>query len=305
MKKKVEVFKIIYHNHILNKISSIFLLMMIGIIFLTLITDDFESYAQENNPQLKIKEWDVPTPNSFPHEIIVDNNGIVWFAEKEGNNIGKFDPQTEEFTEYKIPTQSSKTPGVEADDSGNIWFTERKGHKIGKLNTITGEISEYLPITPTGPHTPVFGNGILWFTLYDVGKIGSFDPQTEEMKEYDTSSESTGAYGITVDKYDNVWFSMTSIYKIGKFDQRTNTIHEYDLPTPNTIIRFMSADNEGNVWYANNNNNKIGVVLLDSSSIPDWIKSNAGWWAEGTIDDDSFIQGIQFLIKEGIVKIQS
>lgn len=38
-------------------------------------------------------------------------------------------------------------------------------------------------------------------------------------------------------------------------------------------------------------------------AIPTWIKSNAGWWADGSIDDDSFMQGIQFLIKEGIMKI--
>ena len=37
--------------------------------------------------------------------------------------------------------------------------------------------------------------------------------------------------------------------------------------------------------------------------IPEWIKNNAAWWAEGLIDDDSFVQGIQFLIKEGIMKI--
>ena len=39
------------------------------------------------------------------------------------------------------------------------------------------------------------------------------------------------------------------------------------------------------------------------SEIPVWIKNNAGWWADGSIDDDSFVQGIQFLVKEGIMKI--
>jgi hypothetical protein len=43
--------------------------------------------------------------------------------------------------------------------------------------------------------------------------------------------------------------------------------------------------------------------VLSKSVIPDWIKKNAGWWAEGSIDDDSFIQGIQFLIKEKIMNI--
>jgi len=42
---------------------------------------------------------------------------------------------------------------------------------------------------------------------------------------------------------------------------------------------------------------------VSSSEIPSWIKNNAGWWADGSIDDNSFVQGIQFLIKEGIMQI--
>ena len=38
-------------------------------------------------------------------------------------------------------------------------------------------------------------------------------------------------------------------------------------------------------------------------SVPGWIKNNAGWWADGAIDDSAFLQGIQFLIKEGIMVI--
>ena len=41
------------------------------------------------------------------------------------------------------------------------------------------------------------------------------------------------------------------------------------------------------------------------TAIPTWIKNNAGWWADGSIDDASFVQGIQFLIKEGIMSVQS
>ncbi len=39
------------------------------------------------------------------------------------------------------------------------------------------------------------------------------------------------------------------------------------------------------------------------TAIPEWIKNNAGWWADGQIDDNSFVQGLQFLIKEGLMKI--
>ena len=42
---------------------------------------------------------------------------------------------------------------------------------------------------------------------------------------------------------------------------------------------------------------------IEGTSIPDWIRSNAEWWANDQIDDTTFVQGIQFLIKEGIVEI--
>ena len=41
----------------------------------------------------------------------------------------------------------------------------------------------------------------------------------------------------------------------------------------------------------------------NTSEIPVWIKNNAGWWADGSIDDSSFVQGIQFLVQEGFMKI--
>ena len=40
-----------------------------------------------------------------------------------------------------------------------------------------------------------------------------------------------------------------------------------------------------------------------SNVIPTWLKNNAGWWRDGHIDNDTFVQGIQFLINEKIVQI--
>ena len=41
------------------------------------------------------------------------------------------------------------------------------------------------------------------------------------------------------------------------------------------------------------------------TTIPDWIKIHARWWADGQINDSAYIQGIQYLIKEGIMVIPS
>ncbi len=55
----------------------------------------------------------------------------------------------------------------------------------------------------------------------------------------------------------------------------------------------------------------IAVILIVGSitsfasaqEVPAWVKNNAGWWAEGTISESDFVQGIQFLIKEGIIVV--
>ncbi|HSB57634.1 MAG TPA: hypothetical protein VLD38_07490 [Nitrosopumilaceae archaeon] len=44
-------------------------------------------------------------------------------------------------------------------------------------------------------------------------------------------------------------------------------------------------------------------VYAEEIKIPDWIKNNAKWWANGEIDDQTFASGIQFMVKEGIIKI--
>jgi len=46
----------------------------------------------------------------------------------------------------------------------------------------------------------------------------------------------------------------------------------------------------------------ISTVNAESNEIPDWIKFNAEWWAEGLIDDSTFIDGIEYLIENGIIK---
>jgi hypothetical protein len=47
------------------------------------------------------------------------------------------------------------------------------------------------------------------------------------------------------------------------------------------------------------------VITPPQTSIPDWIKNNAGWWADGQIDDSSFVSGIQWLISNNVMTIPS
>jgi len=41
------------------------------------------------------------------------------------------------------------------------------------------------------------------------------------------------------------------------------------------------------------------------SLVPEWIKTNAGWWADGALDDETFLNGIKFLLENGIIDVSS
>jgi len=120
------------------------------------------------------------------------------------------------------------------------------------------------------------------------------------------------------------------------FSDKSQKIVEYDLKIMQKDSEIYSKHLVGNVNSANPNSHKIVfdhkqsgaanlvfsninghslskgnfIIVIEPSnqaqpdtSIPSWIKNNAGWWSDNTIDDYSFIQGIQFLIKEGIIQI--
>jgi hypothetical protein len=47
-------------------------------------------------------------------------------------------------------------------------------------------------------------------------------------------------------------------------------------------------------------------VILDEPSeiiIPPWVKSNAGWWADGTVTDETFVNSLEFLIEQDIINM--
>ena len=58
--------------------------------------------------------------------------------------------------------------------------------------------------------------------------------------------------------------------------------------------------------YPTNQTEKPPFLLkLEKNEIPYWIKTNAGWWASDKISDNDFISGIQYLVKNKIIRLDS
>ena len=83
------------------------------------------------------------------------------------------------------------------------------------------------------------------------------------------------------------------------------------LSNSQIIKKLQENANKQAVLMDDNYNHMFGygkidaffISNLNSIEIPDWIKSNASWWNQGLIDDNSFVSGIEFMISNGIIVI--
>ena len=64
-----------------------------------------------------------------------------------------------------------------------------------------------------------------------------------------------------------------------------------------TLIAAVTAISTASVAFSQNAEAQI--------LIPDWIKNNAAWWAEGSVDDQTFLNAIEFLVENGIINVSS
>jgi len=48
----------------------------------------------------------------------------------------------------------------------------------------------------------------------------------------------------------------------------------------------------------------IGITSFDITQVPSWIKNNARWWSEGTITEQEFVSGIQYMMQQNIIQIK-
>jgi len=121
-------------------------------------------------------------------------------------------------------------------------------------------------------------------------------------------------YGITDSSGKEIWSNIGTGEKyLGIV--APDGIYQESIYIPNDdqyefklILTGQYSNNFENFLVSTSNyefNSQSIVTKETIDTIPSWIKNNAEWWAAGAIDDDAFIQGIQFLIKEGILEIPS
>ena len=101
-------------------------------------------------------ERTIPTPDSAPHCVVSDSRGRIWYAAIGANQIGFYDPASDQFREFRTPTPDSHPHGIAVSPGDVIWSTLQGANKIARVDPDTFQITEYPVPTPnSGPHTPI------------------------------------------------------------------------------------------------------------------------------------------------------
>jgi virginiamycin B lyase len=117
-----------------------------------------------------------PPTKGKPQRLEVDADGVVWFSERRGGKIGRFDPKTETFKEFQLPGPEPSPYAIGIDRNRMIWYSSHEQDTLGRLDPKTGEVIEY-----PYPHSEISmreffldSKGRMWYASSVNNKIGYF-----------------------------------------------------------------------------------------------------------------------------------
>ncbi len=132
----------------------------------------------KNQPDENYGNSSTHPKTSGPRRITVDSQGIVWFGEWWGNQIGRFDPKTEKFQEFALPDPDPTPYAVAVDRNDFVWYSSYNDDVLGRLDPKTGAVVEFpMPFSGNGMRELIpDSQGRIWFGTPFNNKVGYFIP---------------------------------------------------------------------------------------------------------------------------------
>ena len=250
----------------------------------------------------RIEEYKIPTGQSVPYGIAVDQKDKVWFTEMSGNNLAVFDPATSLLKEYRIPStegleevdwkydpQERSTPdktvtnysvgnpgSIIVDKKGMVWFVMQLGNSIVRFDPAKEEFTEFLLSTENAQPYDLAADskGVIWYIGKNSGKLGYFDIENQKTAEYDIGA-SAHMMGIAIDKNDKIWFGNVGGNYIGRFDPVTKKLKVHTITVHASQPGKMMFDKNGILWVCNLRAQQLGVLMAEAGvysvvDLPGW-----------------------------------
>jgi len=159
----------------------------------------------------------LPTSESGPSALLLDDNGDMWFAESLAGKIGVVDSKTYEITEYAPDTPLDEPFALLFDKSGSLWLSEHIGPSISKFDPVL-ETFEHVEVP--NPESLPFGMAIdkydnIWFGQHVTDELGVYDPYNDQLIEVSIPTLESFTQFVTSDDDGNIWFVEQRGQKLG------------------------------------------------------------------------------------------
>jgi virginiamycin B lyase len=205
----------------------------------------------------------IPSPETGPHSVVVDQQGGVWFTEIFGHRIGVLHPATGVFEEFAPPTPISMPYGIDVAANGDVWFTEGDAAQIGVFRPSTEQFREF----PVDPATEMLDNIAVdhltrhvWVTKLDAGKLARLVPSTGMVTTYVIPGNGR-PHSLDTDAASRVWFTDIGNNAIAALHPPTGTFRRFTIPTPNAVSHGIVVDfRRLLVWFTELEGDKVGVL---------------------------------------------
>ena len=234
-----------------------------------------------------ITEYELPRKTIEPHDVIVDDAGMVWFSNFGEQFLGRLDPKTGTITEYPVPLLRAGFPtgmlDLETDLEGNLWLAmmyqggiARFDRKTATFRTwsvppeLTNEETQQSMVGPQ--HWEV--DGKVW--LNDAGgatAIYRMDMATgtfEKWSPYKDLSGPHSVYGIYSDSKNNLFFLDFGGENVGRIDAKTGALRLIPTPTPRSRPRRGRMDSQDRLWFGEFYGGKIGMFDTKTETFQEW-----------------------------------
>ena len=229
--------------------------------------------AAATGVNVSIHEYDLPTPNSRPHDPTVGADGALWYTAQQANAIGRLDPATGTIKQYALSTPNSGPHGLVSDDAGNIWFTANYAGYIGKLDPKSGNVTEFKISDPRGhdPHTPVIApDGRVWFTVQEGNVVGVLDPTSGAIKFVDVPTPHALPYGLVLDSKGTPYFCEFGTNRIGRIDPATLQLHEFVLSNAGARPRRLRMADDNTIFYSDFARGYLARLDIANGKVTEW-----------------------------------
>jgi streptogramin lyase len=233
-----------------------------------------------------ITEYELPRKPLMPHDVIVDEQGIVWFSQFDEEFLGRFDPRTLAYREFAIPLQRPEYPkgtlDLELDPQGNLWLAHMFQSGAVKFDKRTQKFHAYpLPRQLQNPHSQqsMVGpqrwtlDGKLWINDAGIPGLHRLDLKTgkwQTWKPYEKMSGPHSVYGIYADSKNNIFFMDFGGENVGRIDAKSGKLTLYATPTPRSRPRRGRMDSDDRLWFAEWRAERIGMFDTRTEEFTEW-----------------------------------